>query len=402
MRLDLVTLCIVTVFVTGLVGALLLFSWWQNRAVRALAWWGAGMIVATVALVLLISRTVLPPWVAICVGNAVLCVSYGLLWGGFRVFEKKSAPVAAILAGALIWIAGCGVPELYKSFTARVLLASAIGAAYAFATAFEIRSARGERLGSRAPLAWLFAGYGLLVLARCPALLAFGPVSEVSVLSGPWVVTHVFAALMFSVTSGFLLLGMTKERIESEQRSIAARDPLTGILNRRAFLDDGRALLDRARGKGAPCALLLADLDRFKGINDTHGHAAGDDVLQGFSRVALAALPPGGLMARLGGEEFVCLLPGATDPEAGHVAERIRLTFEAQRFETEAAAFSATVSIGIATSGEAGHILDALLATADLSLYRAKREGRNRVARLVTPDVARRAPEPLRKLPYAA
>lgn len=219
------------------------------------------------------------------------------------------------------------------------------------------------------------------------------------VSSSAWVVTYAFEGLMFAVTSAFLLLAMTKERVEAEQRGIAAQDSLTGTLNRRAFLADGRVLLDEARRTGRPCSLLLLDLDHFKQVNDRFGHGVGDHVLRAFCGVALRTLPGDALFARLGGEEFGCLLAGPDEAGASRVAEAIRTGFAASRFEAEGQGFGVTVSIGMATSDDVGHILEALLAAADVSLYGAKNAGRNRVVRLgdapLAPDLGALAPLPM-------
>jgi diguanylate cyclase (GGDEF)-like protein len=153
---------------------------------------------------------------------------------------------------------------------------------------------------------------------------------------------------------------------------------LTGIANRRAFFDLGGPLLEWAVADRRPAALLLFDLDRFKEVNDTAGHQAGDRVLKAFCELVAASMRPGDLFGRLGGEEFACLVENATMAQALHTAERLRREFEAMRFPGLEG--NATVSIGVAMASEAGRSLPALLAIADRALYRAKADGRNRVA----------------------
>ena len=153
---------------------------------------------------------------------------------------------------------------------------------------------------------------------------------------------------------------------------------MTGIANRRAFFDLGGPLLEWAVADRRPAALLLFDLDRFKEVNDTAGHQAGDRVLKAFCELVAASMRPGDLFGRLGGEEFACLVENATMAQALHTAERLRREFEAMRFPGLEG--NATVSIGVAMASEAGRSLPALLAIADRALYRAKADGRNRVA----------------------
>jgi diguanylate cyclase (GGDEF)-like protein len=171
---------------------------------------------------------------------------------------------------------------------------------------------------------------------------------------------------------------MSKERAELEQRKAALTDPLTGIANRRAFFDRGGPLLAWAQADRRSAALLLFDLDRFKEVNDTAGHHAGDRVLQAFCDLVAGSIKPGDLFGRLGGEEFACLLANASMAHALHIAERLRREFAAMRLPD--LDVNPTVSVGVAIANEAGRSLPALLAIADRALYRAKAEGRNRVA----------------------
>jgi diguanylate cyclase (GGDEF)-like protein len=137
-------------------------------------------------------------------------------------------------------------------------------------------------------------------------------------------------------------------------------------------------LLEWALADRQPAALLLFDLDRFKEVNDTAGHQAGDRVLQAFCDLVAGSIRPGDLFGRLGGEEFACLLANASMAHALHTAERLRREFAAMRLPD--LDVNPTVSVGVAMANEAGRSLPALLAIADRALYRAKAEGRNRVA----------------------
>ena len=129
--------------------------------------------------------------------------------------------------------------------------------------------------------------------------------------------------------------------------------------------------------RGEPVTLLMFDLDHFKSVNDRFGHATGDSVLKVFARTALGSVRATDIVARLGGEEFVAMVP---EDMAGacHVAERLRAAYEIAGRMVDDIAVGSTVSIGMATSYKAVPDLDALLLRADEALYLAKREGRNR------------------------
>jgi diguanylate cyclase (GGDEF)-like protein len=138
-------------------------------------------------------------------------------------------------------------------------------------------------------------------------------------------------------------------------------------------------LLAWAQDDRRSAALLLFDLDRFKEVNDTAGHHGGDRVLKAFCNLVGGAIGPRDLFGRLGGEEFGCLLADANMAQALQFAERLRSEFAA--LHLPGIQVHPTVSVGVAMAGEAGRTLPALLATADRALYRAKAEGRDRVAR---------------------
>jgi diguanylate cyclase (GGDEF)-like protein len=159
---------------------------------------------------------------------------------------------------------------------------------------------------------------------------------------------------------------------------LAREDPLTGLPNRRAFDEALARELARADRSGAPLAAVALDVDHFKRVNDGHGHAAGDAVLAAVARRAASALRAGDLLARIGGEEFAALLPGADLPAAAEVAERIRAAVGGAAIEVGGVALPVTVSLGCAAR-EAGEAGPGLLARADARLYAAKAGGRNRV-----------------------
>jgi diguanylate cyclase (GGDEF)-like protein len=199
------------------------------------------------------------------------------------------------------------------------------------------------------------------------------------IFASVWLTVLSFEALLFTISIAFILLAMAKERTEYRHKTAALIDPLTGISNRRAFLQDGEAQLRRQATDPRPTAVMLLDLDNFKSINDRFGHAVGDRVLETFADVSSGCLRRIDLFGRLGGEEFAVLLRDTTRERALAVAEEIRTSFAAATREVEGRPVAATVSIGIVISHDTVLDLSALLAQADHALYRAKDFGRNRV-----------------------
>ncbi|MEZ5764779.1 MAG: diguanylate cyclase [Xanthobacteraceae bacterium] len=158
---------------------------------------------------------------------------------------------------------------------------------------------------------------------------------------------------------------------------LASYDHLTKVLNRRAFQQNARDRIAELGSKGRPFAALMLDIDKFKTLNDTHGHAIGDEMLSAFSEVLRSSVRDSDLVGRLGGEEFGVLLSDCSPEEGTIVAERIRSEFERRAVHiAEGCALSATVSIGMSLACQAGDF-DALFSAADAALYRAKNDGRN-------------------------
>jgi two-component system cell cycle response regulator len=172
-----------------------------------------------------------------------------------------------------------------------------------------------------------------------------------------------------------------RERLRDGLR-LAMTDPLTGLHNRR-YADGHLALMaERARSHGEDFAVMVLDLDRFKLVNDTHGHAAGDAVLVEVGRRLAGALRADDLLARIGGEEFLIALPAATQAEAQSVAERIARAVQSAPFRLPSGAgLSLTASIGVAVSGpdEADCRVHGIVERADLALLRSKASGRNQI-----------------------
>jgi diguanylate cyclase (GGDEF)-like protein len=174
--------------------------------------------------------------------------------------------------------------------------------------------------------------------------------------------------------------------LQEQLRNAAMYDALTGLYNRRAIIERLEEELCRSARNGTPLSVALLDIDHFKNVNDSYGHAAGDAVLAESALRIRNSVRPYDAIGRYGGEEFLVLLPGAEGKYADIACERIRGAFESEPFFTRdyrgrEVSIKVTASIGICDCGKEMDNVDALLAEADKALYRAKREGRNRVSR---------------------
>lgn len=161
--------------------------------------------------------------------------------------------------------------------------------------------------------------------------------------------------------------------------ALARRDELTGLNNRRAFFHDGELVLNQAKRYDHPLSLIMLDVDYFKQVNDTHGHAAGDDVLEALADVLRKHAREVDIQGRLGGEEFALILPETTLPDAVAMAERLRTEIENTTVSSAKSDIRFTASFGISALRSPQASLENLINEADDALYLAKRKGRNRV-----------------------
>jgi diguanylate cyclase (GGDEF)-like protein len=195
------------------------------------------------------------------------------------------------------------------------------------------------------------------------------------VVAGCWLVTPVLAVSMLVP-----VLFFQRSLLHTQLQAAARTDAKTGLLNAGAWQAEAEREILRARRERHPVAILLADLDHFKDVNDAYGHLAGDHALAATVRALRDGLRSYDLLGRFGGEEFTAALPHADQAEALRIAERLRRTVAAEPILWQGTPIALSISIGIAVVGVDGDDLIDLLAAADRALYCAKAAGRNRVA----------------------
>jgi diguanylate cyclase (GGDEF)-like protein len=378
MNLDINTLFLVTIYVEAILGLLLLFAWIQNSQISAVAWWGCAHLLRASSVVLFGMYGNVSEAISIDLANALLLLSFAVTWSGARVFDGRPPLPMYIVAGQVTGLIIAHLPT-FSEIQLRVLVASGIVTCYTWLTAYEFWRGRSEPLVSRWPAIFMLFAHGSLFLLRTPlaAVLPWSPTNQV--FDSVWLTVLSFEALLFTIAIAFILLAMAKERTEHRHKTAAMIDPLTGIANRRSFLQGGDDLMKRHASDARPAAVLLIDLDHFKSINDRFGHAIGDRVLQVFADAATGTLRSCDLVGRLGGEEFAALLYDAGREKALALAERIRASFAEAAAEVDGRPVGATVSIGVVLNGEQPLDVPELLRQADQALYHAKERGRNRV-----------------------
>lgn len=379
MAFEVNTLFLLTIDVEAILGLLLLLVWVQNTRVTAVAWWASAHLMSAASVMLYGLYGSVPDLISIDLSNVILFSSFGVTWSGARVFNGRPALPGSLIAGAMVWLAASQWPGFEAGAEVRSQLSSMIIAGYTWLTAFEFWRGRSEPLVSRWPAIVLFATHGAMFILRTPLnALLHGKDAE-QILASAWLSVLSLEAFLMTIATAFILLAMSKERTELRHKTAAMTDPLTGLLNRRAFLADAEALLQRQTSRDRPIGVLLIDLDHFKSINDRFGHSIGDKVLQIFAKTAQANLRQTDLVGRLGGEEFTVVLADASIDNAYLVADRLRKSFEIAAAVVEAQPLHATASIGVSVIVDPAQDLPKLITLADQALYLAKARGRNRV-----------------------
>ena len=305
--------------------------------------------------------------------GTLIFVACGMVWNGVRLFHGRRVLPIAIFAGALAWLTLCQIPAVAVDANLRIAIGAVIIAAYTFSTAIELWRERRKSLCSRT---------AAVVVPMLHAVIFLSPVAMHTWLpphaAQNWIDVFVLEALVYAIGAAFIVLLMVKDHHVHIQRHAASTDPLTGLLNRRAFLEGARSLCALRRKEGNPVTLLMFDLDHFKSVNDTFGHAVGDDVLRLFASTVKSCMRADDIVGRLGGEEFAAIVP-ADLAATSRIAERIRASFEVTGAVVNGHPIGGTVSIGAAFSPKADSEVETFLARADAALYRAKHDGRNRL-----------------------
>ncbi|PWJ84156.1 diguanylate cyclase [Pseudaminobacter salicylatoxidans] len=375
MKLDFLTLYLVI-----LLNSLTLTVIWAAisavyRSFEAARHWLAACVLTTVGGGLLMFQGgALDLFFAFC-GNALVIFGFCVVRiGALRFHEDRGGWAFSVALTALAVSAMFAVRD---SLVARnVVYATAQIVPLAMATVY---LAHPKRRSLGAMVAVVAMAVGILGQGAEAALNSLRLLGELSTegyyrVAAFCLLTIIFGAVVWNF--GFLLMAI--DRLQAELAQLAASDELTGLPNRRSFMEKLATETARARRSGRGFSVLLLDLDNFKAINDSHGHAAGDHCVQHFAKLAKERLRGQDMLARTGGDEFCILLPDTTLQQAARIADELVKLMASSVPQWRDRSIAVTISVGVAQWSPAdGKTVEEVLETADLALYEAKRNGRN-------------------------
>jgi len=379
--LDLRTIYAIASLTSLIIGAFQILAWATGRFERWPLWWGSSNVLIGLGTLIVTIQGNIPALLLVQFASLVTLAGYALLVIGVRSFAGKAAAwrgwavaLACATAPMLILWRGPG------DYQARIALLALLVALCDMAIVRDcLQLARRERLATAWILVALFAPTALLFVLRA----GYGFADR---LGGPDIfhagnLPHVILAFVASsliTLRGMALLMLAVERSRNQLLAMALHDPLTGAMNRNG-LSRALAGLAATRRPCGPVSILLIDIDRFKALNDTHGHAVGDTVLCLLAASAARERRADDIVARMGGDEFVIVMPRTPLPEAIAIAHRLRAGFGEAIAMLEGLRPWLTVSVGAAEGNLEGEGFELVLQRADEALYCSKREGRDRV-----------------------
>ncbi len=387
MHLDTATLSLTLVSVFLVLGVLMAIYGRSARTYPGFGAWTIGFFTYAAAFLLLSLRGQASPYLTVVGTNVLLvCSAVFVAQGVRRFYGARSASggdsldyaLALLVTAAFLWLV-----HVEQSGRLRSLVYSGVVAVIYGRIAFVPARSRGHRMRvADWALSFSLALVALMQILRLYAVANL-PAHAEPVRDDPSMGWNLYAAILLAIFGAVAFLElmyshMSDELIEANAllQEMSETDPLTGLAIRRRFDPIAESAFLSARRYRQPLSLLMFDIDHFKRVNDEFGHEAGDRVLTGVARTARGIVREVDLIARIGGEEFLVLFPQTGMAEARQVAERLVAAMDRL---ADAIPARVTLSIGIAELEDRDQGVSSLVRRADMALYQAKREGRNRI-----------------------
>jgi diguanylate cyclase (GGDEF)-like protein len=347
------------------------------RGVRQIIY---GYAAYALGLELLVFRNVIPDFFSITVANSVLIlINVFLYWGIAELLDLK--PQRWVLPASVIPTVAFSLYSSYVQHDASIrIIATSIITIVQYGLIVHLLSGSGpQRIHRpRRGLAVLFLLSAVIYIFRAWGAYLHDPRSLIR--SAPTSTFSFLAPILIGVMTALGVIWLAMAQLQHELEAQSQIDSLTGLLNRRALEEIGSQAIEVARRHSVALSLIILDLDRFKSINDEHGHDGGDAVLQHAARCLRANLREEDYIARLGGEEFVVVLPGASHVHAAQIAEELRQCLATLTVEHLSQEIRLSASFGVATMLPSDQTWLEILRRGDRALYLAKEQGRDRVA----------------------
>lgn len=381
MQLDPRTILILWATINLMFAAMLALIGRQSDQIHGAKQWAWGDLLIGLSFALSSQVTNPPSFHIVLLASIGIGTGFGLLYNGIEAFRGKPCSywVPAFLSIAM-FTNNYVFAILENEPWLRILINFVLFAG------LHIACARALFIKIEAPLRtayWLagvsFSLIAILCVARIVNLLFFH-VDTVKMFSNTGVNPYVFffaSLAQMSMSLAFMLLINTT--LSNRLIALAATDALTGLMNRRSLDQEITRQLANEKRHGECMSLMMVDVDHFKQINDRYGHLAGDEVLRRLAHLMQSVVRTNDYIARYGGEEFCILLPGTNEAQALILAERLRRLFNELVIEWEGDIVRGSISIGVADTLHDAHEAHSILSAADLALYMAKHQGRNRV-----------------------
>ena len=384
MTLDPISILLTSTAVASILTGMMAYYRFTRKVYAGFTHWLLGDVFVTVSFLLIALRGILPDFFSVLLGNVLLILSLVVLHQGIRRFFGETSQDRFNIAVFIFFSATFGYfVYIEDSMPMRIVFASLTLSILMYrAGALLFKAPEGLKSSAR-PGSLMMWATGAFFLARAvDAILNFATYD----LFSPRLINvlgfMMGAVLVSTWTFGFFFLNSARleqelEAVQEKLRKQVITDTLTGIYNRRHFFEHARLEFQRARRYGRLFSILMIDVDEFKSLNDTYGHAAGDKALQDLVGVVRANMRNIDTYARLGGEEFAALLLEVDLKNAMQTAERIRAQVEQKYVQFEDHSINITISIGVAVLQAEDKALESVLHRADQALYRAKQRGRN-------------------------
>lgn len=390
MDLDIRTLFLAMIVLQLAIGLAMLVFWRTQQVYPGFGYVTLCNLMVAGAYLVLGLRGAIPLWLSVLGGNLLLALGGLWRWQGVRIFWGRTDHGLTLYLLPLAVLTGCAFFFFTRDSMAWRNLVLTLGLTpMLLHLAWLMLQAR---VGGRRSLLLMSAaatlGWVALMWVRALALFSAGPgTDQLLQAAAPWQAGYFFALFFLEVFWNLVFVMINNQRLDNQLREtqdelarLASTDPLTGALNRRSLLAAGEREFARASRYGRPLAALAMDLDHFKQVNDRLGHAAGDRVLVALVQVCQDQIRASDALGRVGGDEFVALLPETVLEGARRMGDRLRQAVnQALRQIPGGQEVSLSLSMGVSVSHPDDANLDELLERADLALYEAKQTGRDRL-----------------------